>query len=119
MPFAALGSLDEEDVSFVVAPPGALYPGYRVEIPETEVGLLGLSGPDDAEVLVLVACREGAMPTANLLGPVIVKISTDEAVQVVLEDSGYAVAVAVDANITRSDLKAPPTGPCPGPHEGS
>lgn len=105
-PFESLTSLDEESVGFIVVPPGALFDDYVIEIPEEEVARLGLTSSADAEVLVLVTRRVGAPPTVNLMGPIVVNRRTGRAEQLVLQDSGYGVAVAVDATSARSTTGA-------------
>lgn len=106
-PFAALSSMDEDGLGFIVVSPGALFPDYVVEIPDAEVALLGLTGSADAEVLTLVTRRLGAPPTVNLMGPVVVNRRDQRAMQVVLQDLDYGVAVAVDAGSAR-----PASGRC-------
>lgn len=101
-PFLAFTSLDEPSLEFVVVAPGLLFEDYVVEIPDEDVRLLGLLDSADAEVLALVTRRRGAVPTVNLLGPLVVNRRCDIASQVVLQDSGYGVAVPVDAVSARS-----------------
>lgn len=101
-PFARLESLDEEGLGFVVVPPGLLFDDYVIEIPETEVALLGLAGDgEDATVLTLVTRCPGAASVVNLMGPVVASLRTGRAAQLVLADSGYEVAVPVDAGSAR------------------
>ncbi|HVC24886.1 MAG TPA: flagellar assembly protein FliW [Acidimicrobiales bacterium] len=100
-PFAALSSLDEDGLSFIVVPPGALFADYVVEIPDADVSALGLSSADDVEILALVTRSSGATPTVNLMGPIVVNRRTGRAAQVVLADGGYGVAVPVDAGSAR------------------
>ncbi len=96
-PFESLTSLDEEGVGFIVVPPGALFDDYVVEIPEDDVARLGLRSSEDVEVLALVTRRAGTSPTVNLMGPIVVNRRTDQAAQLVLQDSPYGVSVPVDA----------------------
>ncbi len=95
-PFAALTSLDEEGLTFVVVAPGLLFADYVLEVPEPDVALLGLGSAEDADVLGLVTRRKGLSPTVNLLGPVVADRRTGSALQVVLQDSAYRVDVPVD-----------------------
>lgn len=100
-PFLALGSLDEAGLEFIVVAPGLLFDDYQVEIPAEDVRLLGLVNTDDAEVLVLVTRRRDAVPTVNLLGPLVINRRCAIATQIVLQDSGYGAAVPVDAGTAR------------------
>ena len=107
-PFAALSSVDEEGLAFVVVAPGALFDDYVIEIPEAEAALLELVSPEDVEVLTLVTRRLGASPVANLMGPVVVNRQTLQACQVVLQNAPYGVAVPVDAGSARASSAVSP-----------
>lgn len=96
-PFAALSSLDEEGLAFIVVRPGALFDDYVIDVPEAEAELLELTSAEDVEVLTLVTRRPGETPVANLLGPLVVNRRTGRACQVVLQATPYGVAVPVDA----------------------
>ena len=89
-PFVVLHSHDEPAISFVLAPPGPLFPDYSVEIDEQHQARLGLRSADDAVVMVDVTL--GERPTANLLGPVVVNRRTRAAAQVVQYQAGYRAA---------------------------
>jgi flagellar assembly factor FliW len=101
-PFAKLRCVDTPGLEFVVAPPGLLFPDFTVEIDEESVSTLGLRSADDAIVLVIVTLAKApAVPSANLLGPLVVNRSTLSALQVVQHGSGYGVAVPLQAGTAR------------------
>lgn len=100
-PYAALSSLDQPGLDFVVVPPGVLFEDYVIEIPSDDVETLGIAGPDETAVLVLVTPRGAPVPTVNLLGPLVVNRSTMRGLQVVLDSAGYGSAVPVDAGTAR------------------
>lgn len=100
-PYAAMSSLEEPGLEFVVVPPGALFPDYVIELPSDDVQALGLRQADDAVVLVLVTRRDRPVPTVNLMGPVVVNRRTRRALQVVLESAGYGSAVPVNSGTAR------------------
>jgi flagellar assembly factor FliW len=102
--YALMQSLDVPGLSFVVVPPGALYTDYLIEIPEDEVDALELRDASDVETWVLITRRSLPVPTANLLGPIVVNRRTRHAAQVVLQDSGYGAAVPVNAGTARPEL---------------
>jgi flagellar assembly factor FliW len=106
-PFARMVCLDQPGLEFVVVLPGCLFADYVVEIPEADVGLLGLGGLDDVCVLALVSRRLGQAPTVNLLGPIVANRHDGRCVQLVLADSGYGSAVPADALSSRPH---PPEG---------
>jgi len=89
-PFCCMRSVEEDGISFVLVPPGDLFPDYAVEIDDQHVAGLGLASADDAEVLVVVTL--GDPPTANLLGPVVINRHTGAAAQVVQYQSDYRAA---------------------------
>ncbi len=89
-PFCVMRSVDETGISFVLVPPGALFPDYTIEIDEQHVANLGLETADDAVVLAIVTL--GEPPTANLLGPLVVNRRTRAAAQVVQYQSSYRAA---------------------------
>jgi flagellar assembly factor FliW len=96
-PFLALGSVEQVGLMFIAVAPGLLFPDYVLEIPAPDVTLLGLATASDVDVLALVTRRPGKTPTVNLLGPIVADRVTGRALQVVLQDSPYGVAVPVDA----------------------
>jgi flagellar assembly factor FliW len=89
-PFCLMRSVEAPELSFVLVPPGALFPDYSVEIDEQHVTNLGLDSAEDAAVMVVVTL--GEPPTANLLGPVVVNRRTRAAAQVVQYQAGYRAA---------------------------
>ena len=100
-PYAALVSLDEPDLRFVVVPPGVVFRDYVIEVPDSDRQLLHLT--DASEVAVLAVVRRQGVPTpvVNLMGPIVVNRRTRDAAQVVLQDSDYGVMVPVDGGTAR------------------
>ncbi|MFN8074005.1 MAG: flagellar assembly protein FliW [Kineosporiaceae bacterium] len=91
-----LRSLERDDVRFLVAPPGPLFPDYEVELDDDTVADLGLTDADDAIVLVVLTLgADGGAPTANLLAPVIVNARTRAAAQVILSGTDWPVRAVV------------------------
>ena len=83
----ALRSLEQPEVRFLVVPPAPFYPDYEPELDDDVVDRLGLTGAQDA--LVLLVVTPGERPedaTANLLAPLVVNARTAAAAQVVLRD---------------------------------
>ncbi|MDA8275956.1 MAG: flagellar assembly protein FliW [Actinomycetota bacterium] len=92
-PFCRLRCLDRAGVEFIVVPPGLLFPDYAVEVDDDVVARLELAA-EDAVVLTIVTLAEGGrVPTANLLGPLVINRRTRAGAQVVQHGSGYEVAV--------------------------
>lgn len=89
-PFLTMVCCDDPEVSFVVAPPWAVYPDYQFDLDPVTTRRLSLRQPSDALVLCVVTLRERREDaTLNLLGPIVVNRLTHEACQVVLLTAGY------------------------------
>ena len=85
-PLFRLSSLDEEGLEFVVAPPGVFFPDYSPVIDDASVQRLGLTGEQDALVLVVLTLGATAREaTANLLAPLVINQRDGIAAQVVVE----------------------------------
>lgn len=93
-PFGLLRSEEVAGLELVVAAPAALVEDYVVELSDEHIRDLELSDARDAVVMVvLTLAAPPGVPTANLLAPVVINRRNGRAAQVVLHDSGYAVAV--------------------------
>jgi flagellar assembly factor FliW len=99
-PFAQMHLVDPEGPSFWIVEPGRLFDDYLVAIPEADVASLGLVDASDVLVFVIVAPGD-PVPTVNLFAPIVVNRRSLVGAQVILEDSGYACAVPVDAGTAR------------------
>lgn len=91
-----LRSLEQPEIRFMVAVPGAFFPEYEVELDAASCEELGLL--DAADALVLVVLTVGpdlTSSTANLLAPVVVNARTRAAAQVILSGSDWPVRAAV------------------------
>jgi len=87
-PLFRLTSLDEDGLEFVVAAPGPFFPDYAPVIDDASVHRLGLTGEQDALVLVVLTLGGTARDaTANLLAPLVVNRRDGSAAQVVLGGS--------------------------------
>ena len=96
-PYAALVSLDEPELRFVVVPPGVVFRDYVIEIPDSDRQLLQLSDASDVVVLAIVRRQGVPTPVVNLMGPIVINRRPRQAAQVVLQDSDYGVMVPVDS----------------------
>ena len=103
--FAVLRCLDEvvlhsgatvNELTFLVTPPGWLWPDYRIELDEEFADGLGLVVPDEAALLAIVCQREPVeRSTVNLFSPIVLNRFTGAADQFVPpmreEESGWSV----------------------------
>lgn len=95
--FQILQSLDETDVSFLVAVPWLFFPDYDFELSELEQRELGINQADETVVFSPVTIdAEQQTIYLNLLGPIVVNASNREGRQVVLVDSDLPVRAAVE-----------------------
>jgi flagellar assembly factor FliW len=91
-----LRSIEQPEIRFMVAVPGAFFPDYEVELDTASCEELDLH--DAADALVLVVLTVGpdlTSSTANLLAPVVVNARTRAAAQVILSGSDWPVRAAV------------------------
>jgi flagellar assembly factor FliW len=72
-PIAWLHAVDDPDLALPVASPWEFFPDYAVELSDEEAARLGISSPDEAEVLVVVRVGPTARECyANLKAPILV-----------------------------------------------
>lgn len=94
-PLVFLQSLEDPGLCFITAPVEAIYAGYRLEVGEEDLALVGLPVSRrpvlgrEALCLVVLSARESG-PTANLLGPVLINLRNRKAVQAVSLAPGYS-----------------------------
>ena len=95
---SSLTSLDEQDLRFLVVPPGPFFPDYVPEVDDDVVAELGIESADDVLLLVVLnAGRSLAETTANLAAPVLVNTVTRRAAQVIFDQPGLPVAAPLVA----------------------
>ena len=88
----ALRSLEDPELRFLVVPPAPFFPDYAPELDDAAAAGLGLTGAEDALVLLVVTPGDSpADATANLMAPVVVNARTQAAAQVVLSDSSLPI----------------------------
>jgi flagellar assembly factor FliW len=98
-----LRSLDDPDLSFVVAPPHAFFPSYAPEVDESVTSDLGVLDDSDLLALVILTLSETpAEATANLMAPVLVNHRTRQAGQYVLTDVDLPIRAPLSAAVDTS-----------------
>lgn len=89
-PFAFLQSLQDPDLTFLLADPFAFYSDYSFELSEEIVDKLALAETNRPQVWCIVTVPEQAADmTANLVAPLLFNRRDQIACQHVLEKSGY------------------------------
>jgi flagellar assembly factor FliW len=86
-----LQSTQHAPLAFLLVDPFTHFPGYAVDLSAADLGRVGTSEPSEIVVLavVTVGSRDGAPPTANLQGPVVLNMRAREGFQIVLSVEGY------------------------------
>ncbi|MDO7906565.1 flagellar assembly protein FliW [Paenibacillus sp. JX-17] len=87
-PFGYLQSVEDKDVSFMLADPFVFYPDYEFELPDSEADELGI----DEQIVIrnVLTIREPLeQSTVNLLAPLVLNPIKRTAKQIVLNQSNY------------------------------
>ena len=86
--FFWLQSLDDPSLAFVVTDPSLFVPEYSVPIRTEQMGDLGLSRLEDAQVFTIVNKVDGFL-TGNLQGPLVINTLTRQGEQMVLAEKRW------------------------------
>lgn len=87
-----LQSVDDPDLTFLLADPFAVVPGFEVDIPAADLAALGASTTQETLLVLSVVQLEGGVPvTANLQSPIVLDRDRRRGRQVVLPDSKYGM----------------------------
>lgn len=81
-----LQAVDEPSLAFLAVVPAPFFPDFAPTVRTEDCEAIGLTDPDDAQLLCLVTVTDDAV-TANLLGPIVLNVRTRLARQVVLNDA--------------------------------
>jgi flagellar assembly factor FliW len=86
-----LQSTQHAPLAFLLVDPFMHFPGYAVDLSAADLARVGTSEPSEIVVLavVTVGSRDGAPPTANLQGPVVLNMRARQGFQIVLSVEGY------------------------------
>jgi len=86
--FFWLQAVDEPSLAFVVTDPSLFVPEYSVPVRPEQMGELGLTRLEEAQVFVIVNKVEGTL-TGNLQGPLVVNTLTRQGEQLVLAEKRW------------------------------
>ncbi len=94
-PLVFLQSVNTPDLCFVALPVFAVDPAYRLEITEADRALAGFPPGGEIRIGANAACLailtiDESGVTANLLGPVVVNLASNLAVQAVAPEARYS-----------------------------
>jgi len=85
-PLMYLHSLDQTDLTFIVTHPRYILPSYQVDLSESDKADLGNPTPAELATVVIVNSArrgEGQIVTANLLGPIVINLTTGSGRQII------------------------------------
>ena len=91
-PFIYMQSIDDGDICFILANPGAFAQGYNPKINEEYFQKLG--GGDNSDFVLLVITNlsnSDNEATVNLLAPILIQKNTRLGLQLILESTQYTV----------------------------
>ena len=88
LPFMWLREEKKDGLAFIVLEPGGIIPNYSVEIADSDVGILGITGPEDTLILNIVTLPpdQSGKIFLNLVGPIIVNRTTLVAKQCIINN---------------------------------
>jgi flagellar assembly factor FliW len=87
-----LQSVDDADVTFLLADPFSVVPGFEVDIPAADLATLGATDHEAVLLVLTVVSLEGGRPaTVNLQSPLVFDREHRVGRQVVLPDSRYGM----------------------------
>lgn len=99
-----LHSTGEDRVAFAVVDPFLIWPDYDITVGDADTEALGLSRPQDAQVLVVITPREDpSQISANLRAPIVINRATRVGRQVILAESTYSVRTEILPTLAGSD----------------
>lgn len=91
-PFFWLQSLDRPDLAFVVVDPILFFPEYRLALRPEVLREVEAHSAEEVKVLVILTIPPGRPQdmTANLMGPLVINLTTRRGRQLVVEDRRFS-----------------------------
>ena len=86
-PFVCMQSLNNNDLSFICVDPFLINANYTARLTDCVTDQLDLQSQEDTLVLAVVTVNpDMEKTTANLMGPIVLNVRNNRAMQVILED---------------------------------
>lgn len=99
-PVALLHSLDEPELSFIIADPHPWHDGYAIEVAPIDLEQLGASEPAALQVFAILDVEADPWRvTANLLGPLVVNPTTGRARQIIQAGQPYLARQPINLEV--------------------
>ncbi|MBD0384180.1 flagellar assembly protein FliW [Paenibacillus sedimenti] len=92
IPFSYLQSVDDGNISFIIANPFTFYPEYEFELSQIAKDELDIKSEEDVMVFGIITVHQQSGDgeiTMNLLAPIVMNPKLRKAKQVVLHDTAY------------------------------
>lgn len=103
-PVVFLQSIAQTDLCFITLPARSVDPGYELEVAAEERTVLGFATAEtpvwdqSLACLAIVCLPSEGIPTANLLGPVVLSRQTRKGVQAVRDDCRYSALTPLQSS---------------------
>lgn len=102
-PFRYLQSLENEDLTFVLADPFIFYPDYEFNIDQKWLDKLELLEKEDVEIKVIATLRRGSEFTINLKAPIIFNKKNNYVAQIIIENHEFTTRFPVSIPLQQED----------------
>jgi flagellar assembly factor FliW len=100
LPVALLKSVDQPNLSFIVADPHTWYPHYKFDVSPEDLKALEVFSADDLTALTIITVEPDPFSvTANLLGPLVVNPTSGKARQIVQSAYPYLARQPLDLQV--------------------
>ncbi|MGE7825180.1 flagellar assembly protein FliW [Paenibacillus sp. NPDC093718] len=89
-PFEFLQSVEDENLTFIVADPFVFFNDYEFQLDSHWLETLNIESEKDIRILVIVTVRSAQDITCNLKAPLVISRAGNVAAQIVLDQGGYS-----------------------------
>lgn len=91
LPMKLMKSVEDEEISLLIASPFFIYPEYEWELPDSSKQELSIQSESDIEVWSIITVpSEPLQATINLMAPLILNINKKVGKQLILHDNTYS-----------------------------
>lgn len=91
MPVRLMQSVEDENITFLIASPFFFYKDYEWDLPDSVVQELKLGDENDIEVWSVVTLnKDPSKSTINLLAPIVLNKTTNRGKQHIIHDHAYS-----------------------------
>lgn len=91
LPLRLMQSVEDGNITFLVASPFFFYPNYEWDLPESVIQELMLNNEKDVEIWSIITTKEDPMKsTINLLAPIVLNKETGCGKQHIIHDQAFS-----------------------------